>query len=173
MLPVRQKTMPTIPKCRRWQRFATKRQLAARLAEWIVPILKTAGKTVWIVIDGGDTRRPFPQRVLKLSHAVNVGRLRKDAAQRDLPPKRIKGQRRGRDRPRKYGKKQTQPGQARWAEGRLASRRLYGLWRSGDQDVQDFLATDCLVRLRLRDVKDRSRTPLSCSRPLTHPSRNG
>ena len=47
MLYVRQKTMATIPKNRRWPRFATKLQLAARLVEWIVPILKNAGKTVW------------------------------------------------------------------------------------------------------------------------------
>jgi hypothetical protein len=35
---------------------------------------------------------------------VVVGRLRKDAALRDLPPKLRRGQRRGRGRPRKYGK---------------------------------------------------------------------
>ena len=56
MLYVRRKTMPTIPKSRRWQRFATKLQLAARLVEWIVPILKTAGKTVWIVKIGRASR---------------------------------------------------------------------------------------------------------------------
>jgi hypothetical protein len=104
MLYVRQKTMPTIPQRRRWQRFATKLQLAARLVEWIVPPLKKAGKTVWIVIDGGYTKRPFLRRVLKLSHVVIVGRLRKDAALRDLPPKLKKGQRPCRGRPRKYGK---------------------------------------------------------------------
>jgi len=104
MLYVRKRTMATIPKVRDWQRFATKLQLAARLVEWIVPILKKAGKTVWIVVDGGYTKRPFLRRVLKLSGVVVVGRLRKDAALRDLPPKRKKGQHRGRGRPRKYGK---------------------------------------------------------------------
>ena len=103
MLYVRQQTMATIPKCRHWQRFATKLELAARLVEWIVPILKKAGKTIWIVIDGGYTKRPFWRRVLKLGVTV-VGRLRKDAALRDLPPKLRKGQRRSRGRPRKYGK---------------------------------------------------------------------
>ena len=103
MLYVRRKTMPTIPKSRRWQRFATKLQLAARLVEWIVPILKTAGKTVWIVIDGGYTKRPFLKRALKTGVTI-VGRLRKDAALRDVPPKLKKGQRRGRGRPRTYGK---------------------------------------------------------------------
>jgi len=103
MLYVRQQTIATIPKSRRWQRFATKLQLAARLVEWIVPMLKQAGKTVWIVIDGGYTKRPFLRRALKTGVTV-VGRLRKDAALRDLPTKLKKGQRRGRGRPRKYGK---------------------------------------------------------------------
>ncbi len=104
VLYVRKQTMVTIPRSRHWQRFATKLQLAARLVEWIVPILKEAGKTIWIVIDGGYTKRPFLRRVLKLANVVVVGRLRKDAALRDLPPKLRKGQRRGRGRPRKYGK---------------------------------------------------------------------
>ena len=103
ILYVRKKTMPTIPLGRHW-RFATKLQLAARLVEWIVPILKKAEKTVWIVIDGGYTKRPFLRRVLKLSEVVVVGRLRKDAALRDLPTKLKHGQRRGRGRPRKYGR---------------------------------------------------------------------
>ena len=103
MLYVRQQTITTIPKNRCWQRFATKLQLAARLVEWIVPLLKHAGKTVWIVVDGGYTKRPFLKRALKTGITV-VGRLRKDAALRDLPPKLKKGQRRGRGRPRKYGK---------------------------------------------------------------------
>ena len=103
MLYVRKKTRATIPKSRRWQRFATKLQLAARLVEWIVPILKKAGKIVWIVIDGGYTKRPFLQRALRQGVTV-VGRLRKDAALHDLPTPLRKGQRRGRGRPRKYGK---------------------------------------------------------------------
>jgi len=103
MLYVRQRTMALIPRERCWQRFATKLQLAARLVEWIVPILKQAGKTVWIVIDGGYTKRPFLRRALKTGATI-VGRLRKDAALRDLPPKLKKGQRRGRGRPRKYGR---------------------------------------------------------------------
>ena len=100
---VRKQTMATIPKVRGWQRFATKLQLAARLVEWVVPILKKAGKTVWIVIDGGYTKRPFLKRAMKQGVTI-VGRLRKDSALRDLPPKLEKGKRRGRGRPRKYGK---------------------------------------------------------------------
>ncbi len=103
MLYVRKRTMETIPKSRHWQRFATKLQLAARLVEWIVPMLKKAGKTVWVVIDGGYTKRPFLRRALKTGVTI-IGRLRKDAALKDLPPKLPKRQRRGRGRPRKYGK---------------------------------------------------------------------
>lgn len=102
MLYVRKQTIPFIPRGRGW-RFATKLQLAARLVEWIVPLLKNAGKTVWIVIDGGYTKRPFLRRVLKLSCVVVVGRLRKDARLFDLPPEARRGQRRRRGRPRKYG----------------------------------------------------------------------
>lgn len=101
MLYVRKQTFDRIPADRRWGRFATKLQLAARLVEWIVPLLKKAGKTVWVVIDGGYTKRPFLERVLKAGATV-VGRLRKDAALFDLPPV-VKQRRRG--RPRKFGKK--------------------------------------------------------------------
>jgi hypothetical protein len=104
MLYVRQQTLATIPKSRGWPRFATKLQLAARLVEWIVPLSKKAGKIVWIVVDGGYVKRPFVRRVLKLLNVVVVGRLRKDSALRDLPPKLKPGQRRRRGRPRKYGK---------------------------------------------------------------------
>jgi len=104
MLYVRQKTLASIPAERRWQRFATKLQLAARLVEWLAPILKEAGKTLWVVIDGGYVKRPFLRRALRIPKVVVVGRLRKDAALRDLPPKRKRGERRPRGRPRKYGK---------------------------------------------------------------------
>jgi hypothetical protein len=102
MLYVRRKTIHTIPKWRRW-RFRTKLLLAAELVEWVAAIAKTVGKTVWIVVDGGYTKRPFLKRAIRAGVVV-VGRLRKDAALRDLPPKLKKGQRRPRGRPRKYGK---------------------------------------------------------------------
>jgi DDE superfamily endonuclease len=102
MLYVRQKTLDNIPRRRGWK-FATKLELAARLVEWLAPIVKQAGKILWIVVDGGYTKAPFLSRALKAGVTV-VGRLRKDAALRDLPPKRRAGQRRGRGRPRQYGK---------------------------------------------------------------------
>lgn len=103
MLYVRQQTTAKIPRSRHWPRFATKLRLAVRLVEWVVPLLNTSGKTIWIVVDGGYTKRPFLRRALKAGVTV-VGRLRKDAHLRDLPPKLRKGARRGRGRPRKYGK---------------------------------------------------------------------
>ena len=102
MLYVRRKTMAKIPKWRDWT-FATKLVLAARLVEWIAPIVQQAGKTLWIVVDGGYTKAPFLRRALRTGATI-IGRLRKDAALRDLPRKLRRGQRPGRGRPRRYGK---------------------------------------------------------------------
>ncbi len=101
MLYVRRQTIPTIPRERRW-RFATKLTLAARLVEWLASLVRKAGKTLWVVVDGGYTQRPFLQRVIKTGTTV-VGRLRKDAHLRSLPPTEKPGQRRRRGRPRIYG----------------------------------------------------------------------
>lgn len=102
MLYVRQRTMAKIPSHRDWK-FRTKLCLAAKLVEWIAPIVKKSGKTLWIVVDGFYTKWPFLSRALSAGVVV-VGRLRKDAALRDLPPVVRPGQRRRRGRPRKYGK---------------------------------------------------------------------
>jgi hypothetical protein len=102
LLYVRQKTLAKIPRQRGWK-FATKLALAADLVEWIAPFIQRAGKTLWIVVDGGYTKAPFLKRAAKAGVTI-VGRLRKDAALRDLPPKPRRGQRPTRGRPRKYGK---------------------------------------------------------------------
>ncbi len=102
MLYVRRKTIAKIPPWRDWK-FATKLALAARLVEWIAPIVKQAGKTLWIVVDGGYTKAPFLRRALRAGATV-IGRLRKDAALHDLPGKPRRERRRGPGRPRKYGK---------------------------------------------------------------------
>jgi hypothetical protein len=103
MLYVRRQTMAKIPKWRGWHRFATKLQLAARLVEWLAPLLQKAGKTVWVVVDGGYTKAPFLKRVLRIQQVVIVGRLRRDAALYDVPAPPNRGARRPRGRPRKYG----------------------------------------------------------------------
>jgi hypothetical protein len=101
-LYVRQKTIPTIPPKRGW-RFQTKLELAAHLVEWIASLVKQAGKTLWVVVDGGYTKEPFLRPAVAAGATV-IGRLRKDAALRDLPRPLRRGQRRGRGRPRTYGK---------------------------------------------------------------------
>jgi hypothetical protein len=101
MLYVRKDTIPTIPRKRGW-RFRTKLELAAHLVEWIAPLVKQAGKKLWVVVDGGYTKKPFLKPAMAAGATI-IGRLRRDAALRDLPPPLRRGQRR-RGRPPKYGK---------------------------------------------------------------------
>ncbi len=139
LLYVRQQTIATIPYGRHWPRFATKLQLAARLVEWAVPLLKQAEKTVWIVVDGGYTKRPFLRRVLKTGVTI-VGRLRKDAALRGVPARSRPGVRRGRGRPRKYGHKLSLAKRAGQRRGwQTIDCRLYG--KSCRKHYKTFLAT--------------------------------
>ena len=139
MLYVRQKTMAKIPKWRGWT-FATKLVLAARLVEWIAPIVKQAGKTLWIVVDGGYVKTPFLKRALRAGVTV-VGRLRKDAALRDLPRQLRRGQRRARGRPPKYGKNKISLGRrAAHREGwETAQCTIYG--KTVAKLYKTFLAT--------------------------------
>lgn len=83
-------------------RFQTKLEQAADLVEWVVQRLFGLGKSLWIVADGAYAKRPFLQRVLKAGVVV-VSRLRKDAALWSVPPVVPPGKR-GRGRPRTYGK---------------------------------------------------------------------
>jgi hypothetical protein len=80
-------------------RFQTKLQQAAALVVQAAGVLKAAGKQVWAVADGAYTKRPFVRPVLAAGVTL-VGRLRKDAALRDLPPREKTGRR---GRKRKYG----------------------------------------------------------------------
>jgi hypothetical protein len=81
--------------------FQTKLQQAADLALMAAETLQFLGKkTLWVVTDGAYAKRPFVRPLLDLGITL-VGRLRKDSALRDLPPKE-KTKRRGRKR--KYGK---------------------------------------------------------------------
>ena len=77
MLYVREKTISTIPKKRGWW-FRTKLELAARLVEWIASLVKQAGKTLWVFVDGGYTKEPFLKPAIATGTTV-IGRLRKDA----------------------------------------------------------------------------------------------
>jgi len=135
MLYVRQRTLARIPRCRSW-RFRTKLDQAALLLEWLAKLAQNAGKTVWVVVDGFYAKRPFLRRALAAGTVV-ISRLRKDAALRDLPP----GKRRGRGRPRKYGRNKIslakRAGQKRgW---QTVACTLYG--KSQKKTCKTFLAT--------------------------------
>jgi hypothetical protein len=73
------------------------------LVEWIASLVKQAGKTLWVVVDGGYTKKPFLKPAIATGTTV-IGRLRKDAALRDLPPPLRRGQQRRPGRPPTYGK---------------------------------------------------------------------
>lgn len=97
-LYVRQCDVAKLPAWYDWK-FQTKLEQAADLVVQATAALKKAGKQVWVVADGAYTKRPFVRRVMAAG-ATLVGRLRKDAALCDLPPKEKK---RRRGRKRKYG----------------------------------------------------------------------
>jgi hypothetical protein len=97
-LYVRQCDLIKIPAKYGWT-FQTKLQQAADLVLMAAETLQFAGKQLWVVTDGAYAKRPFVRPVLDLGITL-VGRLRKDSALRDLPPKE-KTTRRGRKR--KYG----------------------------------------------------------------------
>ena len=46
------------------------------LVKWIAPLVKQAGKTLWIVVDGGYVKAPFLKRALRAGVTV-IGRLHK------------------------------------------------------------------------------------------------
>lgn len=97
-LYVRRQDVVKLPSKYGWM-FQTKLVQAVDLAQRAIRILHAAGKSVWVVTDGGFTKRPFVRPLLARGVTL-VGRLRKDSALRDLPPPVTK---RGRGRPRVYG----------------------------------------------------------------------
>jgi hypothetical protein len=119
-LYVRRKDVSKLPSKHGWK-FLTKLELAVRLVQWIVPWL--AGKQVWVVVDGGYARRPL-LRPLRAQGVTVVGRLRRDAGLRDVPP--APTGRRG--RPRKYGAHKLSLAKRAGQRGgwQQVSCRLYG-----------------------------------------------
>ena len=135
-LYMRRSDVPKLPAKYGWV-FQTKLQQAVDLALRAARVLKAAGKTVWLVTDGGFTKRPFVQPLMAAGLTL-VGRLRKDSALRDLPPVVTK---RGRGRPRVYGlnrlslaKRAAHPGG--WS---AVTCSVYG--REEVKTVKTFLAT--------------------------------
>jgi hypothetical protein len=85
LLYIRQKDRSKIaPWNRKHFPFRTKLELAAELVVWVANWLRFLGKTIWIVADGANAKRPFVKAVLGAG-LVLVSRLRKDAALWNLP----------------------------------------------------------------------------------------
>lgn len=97
-LYVRRQDVPRLPQCLKWT-FQTKLQQGAELVERAAQTLMAAGKQVWAVVDGAYAKRPFVRPLLAKGITL-VGRLRKDAALRDLP---VVSKKPRRGRKRKYG----------------------------------------------------------------------
>jgi hypothetical protein len=99
-LYVRAKDVPRLPARCHWT-FQTKLELAAALVVGVAGGVRFLGRTVRVVTDGFDAKRPF----LHAATVAGVGvlsRLRKDAGRRRVPKPPRPGRRR-RGRPRIYG----------------------------------------------------------------------
>jgi hypothetical protein len=81
--------------------FATKLQMAARQIHWTAQQLQGTDRPIWFAVDGFYAKRPVLQAA-RAEGVVVVGRLRWDAALRDLPPV-VEPHQRGQGRPRIYG----------------------------------------------------------------------
>jgi DDE superfamily endonuclease len=100
-LYVRQADIKTLP--RPWQ-FRTKLELAKLLVVWITKVLGFLGRPLWFVTDGGYAKRPFLEVARQQPGVVIFGRPRRDAALYTVPEP-VPAGKRGRGRPRTYGKK--------------------------------------------------------------------
>jgi hypothetical protein len=141
-LYVRQRAVPKFPEAYRWT-FQTKLTLAADLVLSAVETLQSAGKQVWAVADGAYAKRPFVKPVMDLGVTL-VGRLRKDAALRDLPP-REKKTRRGRKR--KYGLNRISL--AKRAAIEQVFHDVKEVWGSGQQQVRNLWTNIAVWHLNL------------------------
>lgn len=82
--------------------FATKLELAARQIRWLAQQVRGSGLPVWLVVDGFYAKRPV-LKPARQEQVTLVGRLRCDAALRDLPSA-VAADQRPVGRPRVYGR---------------------------------------------------------------------
>ncbi len=100
-LYIREKDLPKIDPDRRPE-FVTKLQLAASQIRWAAEQLCASAEPLWVVVDGFYAKRPVLHEA-QAQGVTLVGRLRCDAALRDLPAA-LPADQRGPGRPPKYGK---------------------------------------------------------------------
>ncbi len=166
LLYVRQKDLGKIPKKYGWS-FATKIVLAQQLVSWAARLLVQAGRQFWVVADGFYAKSPFVRAVVAAGGTL-VGRLNYKARLWELPPQLRPGQKRGRGKPRKYGKKRfslaKRAGHKRgWQQVECT---VYG--RTELKTVKTFLAVSKLVSGVLRVViikEDYGWFPFYCTDP--------
>jgi len=99
-LYIRQADLPEIPVDHR-PPFVTKLEQAAGQIHWLAEQLRDTTQPIWVVVDGFYGKRPV-LKAARHDDVVVVGRLRKDAALRSVPPA-VPPEQRGRGRPRVYG----------------------------------------------------------------------
>jgi hypothetical protein len=138
-LYIRQKDIAKLPQELGWK-FQTKLEQGAALVVWAWMIVAEAGKRLWIVADGAYAKRPFLKPLRMLGVTV-ISRLRKDAALCNLPPKLKKGQRRGRGRPRIYGKRRISLAKRAAARGGWQTIECVQYGKTATKKCKSFLAT--------------------------------
>lgn len=119
-------------------KFRTKLELAAELVEWCVKLFQNwFQKRVMVVADGAYAKRPFLKRVIETG-AVVVSRLRKDAALFDIP---VTTKRRGKGRPRTYGKNKISLARRGGHRNGWTTTRMVLYGKEQDVRFKTFLAT--------------------------------
>jgi DDE superfamily endonuclease len=151
--------------CLRKVTFKTKLVMAGEMVAWAAGWLRFLGRPLWVVADGAYAKRAF-LRAAKAAQTIVVSRLRKDAALFDVP---VASGKRGRGRPRIYGKKSIslakRAGQGRgWLWGTF---ELYGVTQT--KRYKTFLATYApaggLIRVVLVKEDDGSWRAYFCTHP--------
>jgi hypothetical protein len=165
-LYVRGKDIPRLP-AKLGVSFASKLSLAIQTIAWLRKALPPTSCPVWLAVDGFYAKREVLEEARRRKVVV-VSRLRKDANLFDLPPALEPGQKRGRGRPRIYGRNRIclakRAGQRRgWATielkatcGTVVAKR-----------IKSFLATwrpaGGVIRVVLVEEEDRSWRALFCT----------
>jgi len=119
--------------------FQTKLVMAGELVTWAARWLNFLGRGLWVVADGAYAKKVFLQAAAA-AHVIVVSRLRKDAALFEVP-EAVRAGKRGRGRPRIYGKKAISLAKRAAHRGgwQLGTFLLYGVEQT--KRYKTFLAT--------------------------------